>query len=170
MDIPNPSAFLEEPKQEAAEAPKQLPPTTVISIDVEDSSGRRYQGKFVYSVPTLRHMVAIARIKAGYLPGGSPMDAAGAAIVEMLSYLEVTIGKENRPDWFTNSLDLYDMTPVSELYKEALDYERKFHRGSANAGSSGASAGAGSDRTDQSAVVEDVEPTPQRRETLFSHG
>ena len=114
----------------AAENDKEaedLPPLTTLSIDVEGSRGKRYQGSFVFKVPTIGEQIEIGRLKAAYLPQGSAADPNAALLVEQCCFLEVTLQKKGLPAWF-RPFELYDAAPISALYAEAIKYERRFHR------------------------------------------
>lgn len=154
------------------EALEEVLPVTKIHLDVE-SEGKRYEGDFVYKVPTLGDQIAIGRMKTAYLPQGAIADPNAALIVEQVCYLEITLQKP-RPDWY-QPFKLYDAVPISRLYAEAVAHERRFHgqpsllqaAPQADAGSEDGAA----DRGDGEAPVgRKVQPAAKRRETLVAHG
>lgn len=151
---------------------EDLPPITTLSIDVVGSRGKRYQGSFVFKVPTIGEQIDIGRLKSAYLPQGSAADPNAALLVEQCCFLEVTIQKKNMPAWF-RPFELYDASPVSALYAEAIKYERRFHRTDKNAAAdlesnSEAENKRGSDPAGVVALGEDIPATAQRSKVLIS--
>lgn len=151
-----------------------LPAITRLEIDVTGIRGQRYQGDFIYKVPTLADQISIGRLKNTYLPQGGAADANASILVEQISYLAVTI-QDPKPDWW-EPFGSYDATPLSALYKEALSYEQRFHGELANRGTTqNRAAGAGHDdapRDDadgEAHVGRKVQPTAERRETIVAH-
>lgn len=166
-----------EEKREAVDPPtEEVPKITRLKINVVGSRGRRYQGEFVYKVPNLGEQRDIGRLKAFYLPQGCVADPNAALIVEQVCYLQVTL-KDPKPEWFPNDpFELYDATPLSALYGEALKYERWFHganeeRDEARSGDSNASSAepTGSETDGEPRMGRKVQPTTQRRETIVAH-
>lgn len=117
---------LESLNEEAPEA-AQLSPKTVLRVDVTDGRGKRYQGNFPFRVPTIGDQVRIGQLKAVYLPNGAAADPNAAMLVEQMCYLEACL-EQPRPAWWQPT-SFYDTAPITALYKEALDYERKFLSG-----------------------------------------
>jgi len=161
-----------KPSDEKEEA-EDLPPITKIHIDVQGWRGRRYEGDFVFKVPTLGDQIAIGRMKAAYLPTGSPTDPNAMVLTEQICYLEVTLQKP-RPDWW-KPFQLYDGVPVSALYAEAVAYERRFHGEAPKApavpeGDSKSDDAAGDGAGDQAPVGRKVPPSAERRTVIAAHG
>jgi len=149
--------------------PDDLSPVTNIEIDVVGSRGKRYAGSFTFKVPTLGEQVTIGQMKAVYLPQGSPADQNAMLLVEQICYLEVTLDKKRRPDWY-KPMVMYDAAPIGELYRRALDYERRFHGADKVSGGDQkvASGEAGSDGEREAPVGRKVQPPAERRETLVA--
>lgn len=175
--LPNPEealasfdADLDEPS-----APAGLPSKTVIDLDVTGSQGRRYQGRFLYEVPTLGEIVQVGRLKAVYLPQGSPADVLAATIVDQVCYLQVCVRFDKefpKPAWWpANVLELRDPTPVSALFGRCLDYEARFHGRDQKPGADpGRPAEAEeSARGSEAHVGRKVRPPAERPETLAGH-
>jgi len=151
-----------------------LPPITHLKIDVTGIRGKRYQGDFVYKVPTLADQISIGRLKNTYLPQGGAADANASILVEQISYLAVTI-QDPKPEWW-EPFGSYDATPLSALYKEALSYEQRFHgelanRGSAQSGvaDAGPENNPRNDADGEAHVGRKVQPSAERRETIVAH-
>lgn len=159
---------------EAKEADATLPSITKFHVSVVGTRGVRYQGDFIYRVPRMIDQVSIGRLKSEYLPQGGMADPNAAIIVEQLCYLAVTI-QDPKPDWWKPS-EFYDAAPLGAVYKEALNYERKFHGGDADdsevrsgVGSDGILESDGSDAPSEAPMGRKVQPPSKRRETLVSH-
>lgn len=160
-------------KAAAEEQHEELPPTTVIDLDCLGFRGRRYQGRFIYRVPTLGMNVQIAQLKDQYLPGGGRASPADALLVEQICYLEVCL-QAPRPEWY-KPLHLYDAIPIGTLYGEAIKYEARFLGPAPKSGEDAATTGraannGGPHLQDQGAVGRKVQPPAERRETLVAHG
>lgn len=177
----SPDAALDQIKRDqrdpAQEAQVELPPQTVIEIDVKDARGRRYQTKAIYRVPNLQDQIQIGQLKAVYLPNGSP-DPQVLSLVDAVCYLTVTLSFSEQypePSWWKDRMQLYDVTPLFALYGRALDYERKFlgdsedDRASQGDGQVSADQG-GHDRDGEAHVGRKVQAPPERSETLAAHG
>jgi len=176
MTLADPRKVLEEANREkkSEDGDDGLPPITKIHLDVVGTRGKRYQHTFVYKVPNLGDQVKMAQLKANYLPLGAAADLNGFSIVEQIAYLTVTLDPKHLPDWW-DVWNLYDGTPLSALYKEVTDYERRFH-GSSKAGGDvrggeelareNGSDRRGSGEADDADVVEEAPAPPQRRKTL----
>lgn len=135
MGLPTPdemSAALQSAPLEAAEKEK-LDAETWIELDCTDARGFRYQGRFHFRVPTLGQQIEIGRMKAAYLPNGAAMDRTATLLVEQICYLHITLQKP-LPKWWT-PFEMFDATPVSTLYAEAISYEARFLGAGSNAGS-----------------------------------
>jgi len=159
---------------DAKEAESSLPSITKIHVSVVGTRGVRYQGDFIYRVPRMIDQVSIGRLKSEYLPQGGMADPNAAIIVEQLCYLAVTI-QDPKPDWWKPS-EFYDAAPLGAVYKEALNYERKFHGGDADdskvrsgVGSDGILESDGPEPASEVAVGRKVQPPSKRRETLVTH-
>jgi len=151
------------------ETDDELSPIKSIHLDTKGSRGKRWTGDFTYKVPTLADQIKIGAMKTAYLPMGSANDNTAALLVEQICYLEVTLTK--RPDWW-KPMDFFDATPVSELYKEVTQYERRFHGGSEDAGADAEGAESVDEPVQDAGadVGRKVQPPAKRRETLVSHG
>lgn len=153
----------------------ELPATTKLSIDVEGTRGRRYKHTFTYTVPTLGQQIDIGKLKSLYLPQGASADSNAALLVEQICYLTITIDQKTVPDWWV-PMEMHDATPIGALYKEALDYERKFHGGSRSADDGGAGSGVDGEAEDEGGssappdggVGDGAQPPAKRRKTLSS--
>ena len=153
---------------------EEVPAVTTIEIDVKDARGKRYVGRFYYSVPTLGDQIKIGQVKAVMLPQGSPADVNAAVLVDMLAYLQVTLTFNEhypKPSWW-NPTKLYDAAPFDALYRRCLDHEAAFHgRGPQHRGDeAGADESEGRDRGGEVSVGRKVPPPAQRRETLAGDG
>lgn len=162
-------------RKQLGEEPKSLGPVTTLHIDVVGSRGRRYMGDFVFKVPTLLQQIEVGRLKTAYLPAGAATDPNAYALCEQLCYLQITIDQKSVPSWWKPA-EMFDATPVSALYREAISYELRFHgrdplvaadQDAAVDGGGDAGRAAAQDPTD---VVGGVSASPQRREVIFSHG
>ena len=161
---------LESDKQNDAEEEKpELLPMTKFAIDFTDRKGKRWQGEFVYKVPTLGDMLRIANLKTAQLPAGSPWDANGAMLSEMMCYLEVTLQKP-RPKWWSPHL-FYSAEVLAKVYAEATGYADRFlgriAEGRGDEGKTREDEGDAPSGDDD--VERDVQPPAERRETLVSH-
>lgn len=147
-------------------------PTTTIDIDVSSPDGRRhYKGSFSYKVPTLGDRADIAVLKSRYLQQLSNVGTEGDVVAEMLAYLSITLDAASAPEWWKTSkegIDLYDYAPVLALYGGCREYEAKFLGGDEGDGSAAGSDAEGSEDDADRGVDEDVQPAPQRRETIAS--
>jgi hypothetical protein len=154
----------------AGESPEEdLPAVAVFEIDVQGTRGRRYKGRFIYKVPSIGDQIKIGQMKSIYLPSGAAADQNAMLLVEQMCYLEITLQKP-RPDWY-QPLSMYDAAAMSELYRRALDYERKFHRADAERPTDQGidNSAEGSTEDSAPAVGRKVQPPAQRRETLVDH-
>jgi hypothetical protein len=146
-------------------------PITKIQLDVKGSRDKRYQGEFVFHVPTIGDQIRIGRLKSEYLPSGGVADPNAALLVEQCCYLAVTIKKA--PDWW-DPFAMYDAVPISALYAEGTAYEATFHGASPEQGAHpGAAEGeedtGGSNDTGEANVGRKVRRPAQRRETLLAN-
>lgn len=167
-------------QQETAGSPKEegdLPATTQIEIDVVGSRGKRYQHVFTYTVPTLGDQIDIGKLKTLFMPQGSGADPNAALLNEQIAYLTVTIDQDSVPSWWV-PMEMRDAAPIGALYREALDYERRFHGAPAETRGDGpdegvdvaegdSDAGTGTDAAD-GGVGGGAQPPAQRRKTLSS--
>lgn len=179
-EIPDPeellrSQDLKREQKDAQEVAEALPPVTTLSIDCVDGRGKRYQGEFYFKVPTLGDRLRIGNLKLGYFPGGEPPDATSVQMVHIICYLTVTIrfddGRFKKPHWW-DPWNLYDATPFAQLYKEAAQYERKFHGEDSDAGDIQAIDQEQEPRTggdDAAPVGRKVRASSERRETLTAN-
>jgi hypothetical protein len=166
------SKRLDDARADLMQAPEEasgpMSPVTAIRLDAKGTN-RQWTGDFTYKVPTLADQIKIGAMKTAYLPMGSANDANAALLVEQICYLEVTLSK--KPDWW-KPMEFYDATPVSELYKEVTQYERRFHGEGEDAGEDEKGSGGVEEPDDDggSDVGRKVQPPPKRSETLVSHG
>jgi hypothetical protein len=176
MTLKDPAELIRELDDKQKPSDEELPPITVLELDVEGTRGRRYRDQFHFKVPTLADQIMIGKLKNQYLPEGGAADINATALVEQICYLEVTLQKP-RPDWW-EPFAFYDATPIAALYKEALAYERKFH--GEHDDNQPDSEGAGStERPDDGGAVHEADKAPvgrkvraaaKRRETIIAHG
>lgn len=168
------SALREQMDEEerAAEEPADeplLPSTHSFSIDVMDGRKRRYQGDFTATVPNLGMQVKVARMKASMLPGGSPADANGGMLAEMMAYTNIVLSKF--PKWWKPS-SFYDSTPLVAVYWRCREYEARFLGAPQSERDSRQDEGAAEEGTAPAGaddVVSEVPAAPKRRETLVAH-
>lgn len=173
-DLPDFEATLRKVNRtEQAEAEDEIPPITMLALDVKDRRGKHYTGNFYYAVPTLGDQIKMGQIKTGYLGQGGTPDVNATSIVEVLTYLTVCIhfdDKNKKPAWW-NPLAMYDLTPYMALYTRCLEYEAKFH-GEASVGGDDREAdrtATESARERSVSVGRKVSPPAERRETLAGH-
>jgi hypothetical protein len=146
-------------------------PVTTLRLNVVGSRGKRYQGDFVYHVPTIGDQVRIGRLKSEYLPNGGLADPNAALLVEQCCYLAVTIKKA--PDWW-EPFAMFDAAPISALYAEGTTYEGKFHGTDSqpqnDSDPAGEPAGPSSDSGPGEAHMgRKVQPPAKRREVIATH-
>lgn len=100
------------------------------ALDVKgEESGKRYIGEFTYKRPNLRQSSEIAKFKTRLDGDLTNLDTSISMLHQMLSQLRFCLIKY--PDWWSESdfgLDLYDCNVIIELYKEAMDFEKKFDK------------------------------------------
>lgn len=163
-----------------AEKKKDLPAQEFITLDVVGRKGKRYTGRFLYTVPKIGAQLQIGALKSAYLPQGSAAAPDAGVIAEVLAYLTVTLTFNDanpKPSWW-KPLDMYDFVPYQTLYGRCLDYEAKFHGEDTNGGSVEGGAGEADGAGDQGAnagpgaahVGRRVQAPPQRSETLAGDG
>jgi hypothetical protein len=163
-------------------AKKTVSSETYIDLDVTDTSGRRFTGRFKYRVPNLSAIVEIGKLKALLAAGQNlaVVDPASAGIVEVTAYLEVTIDHSapGTPSWWQETdhgSRLYDFTPLRRLYEEVRSYEERFHGGGKKRGESEAAAPAPEEPGDAGdagadALGESVQPEPAGPVVLAGDG
>jgi len=100
-----------------------LSPVYPFKIDIVDGRKKRWQGDFVFHVPTLGDQIKIARMKALLLPQGGVADPGGAISAEMMAYCHVTFA--TKPKWWKPER-FYDPAPLLAAYGEARRYEARF--------------------------------------------
>lgn len=175
-EMVSPEEMLKQQQDEGRKSKKdqaeeeRVSPVTSFELDVEDSRGVRWQGRFTYKVPNLGEQVSIARLKTAYLPQGSQADAHGELVNEMTCYLAVTL--QDKPDWW-DPYKFYDLTPLRDVYAKCREHENLFLGRNVDGGSrSGGVAEEGdtarSEDVRGSDVDEDVQPSRKRREVLTS--
>lgn len=164
------AARSDDEKAKAAAA-EDVPPFTIIDLDVVGERKRRYQGRFYYEVPTISEVTRIAQLRSQILPEGTP-DRMGALQVEALTYLSVCIRFSDqypKPDWYQPSGRMYDMTPFTTLFGRCREHEARFRFGDALAGDAGEGTGDADDASagdDEAPVGRKVQPPAKRRQTL----
>lgn len=158
------------------EEAEEMDPSTVITMDLEDR-GRRYTGRFLYTVPTLGQSIELGALKARYLPQGSASDANAALLADVIAYLTVTIRfdkKHPKPKWW-DPMNARFVAPYSWLYGRCLEYEAQF-LGNREDGAGDEEGDDGRDESGeheaarQHGVGDEVQPPPKRRETLAGDG
>lgn len=159
-----------ESKEKTALEDEDIPATTRIDLDVEGTRGRKYKGTFVFKVPTIGDQIRIGQMKAAYLPSGAGADPNSAMLVEQICFLEVTM-QGDKPPWWA-PLEMFDAAPISELYRRALDYERRFHgAGTKSEDNSEVVSGSDGSHSDgENGMGRKVQATAERSETLVAHG
>jgi hypothetical protein len=173
--LPDPEEALRRIEGAAEEqVEEEVPSTKVIEIDVKTDRGTRYQGKFLYHVPTIGEKIHVGRLKATYLPDGAAADPTATTLVDVVCYLTVCLtfnDQYKKPKWWAPMAG-YDGDPYFELYRRCLAHEAKFygrrteHSGDeGSAGSQGESSGEG-----EVPVGRKVQPPPQRPEALAGDG
>lgn len=166
-------AIEENGSQKPEEVETDLPAETTIEMDAKGLRNKSYRIRCRYRVPNLGDQIKIGQLKSLYKLGAGT-DANAELLVEQIAYLQVTIGFPDgyeKPPWFTKMLDLYDATPISELYRRCTAYEARFHGTDSDEGpDQEADSGSGtSSRSGEANVGEEVQPSTERRETLVSH-
>lgn len=124
---------LEQPKYVKVEdrTPKDpsgkpvLPMAKEVWIEiVNPNDGRTYAGLFAFkrlTIPQTSQLGAdIAR-----LGGGLQVDPATEFLNIMIAQCRLSVVKA--PEWFVLD-ELYDLEPVTAVYKEVLKFEKSFHR------------------------------------------
>ena len=115
-------------KNTGTEDGERLTPVYAFDLDVEGEHGKRWTGSFVFRVPTVGQKIEIGHLKSTFLPNGSVQgigsETLAAGFAEMVAYLSITLTKY--PDWW-KPLDMYDPNPLAEVFKEAIEYEHRFH-------------------------------------------
>jgi hypothetical protein len=152
---------------EDADYTEELSAVTAIDIDFTDSRKKRFVGKFTFTVPTIGDYVRITNLKATMAPGGAG-DANGAFLVEMMCFLQITLG-ENRPAWWQPHR-FYDPSLLTHVYGRCKDYEARFRGFSSDVDgddAQGAEARRGAEGDD--AVERKVQPPAERRTVVASH-
>lgn len=153
---------------------KPMSPKTKLLLDEQSLDGRRkYKGSFPFTVPNMGHRVDIGVLKTQYLNEVPNVEGEAQGLAEALAYLGVTLDHEKCPDWWTasnNGIGLYDYPPLVSLYAQARAYAATF-LGAAAEPTVDESADAGGPGTDGDGDVEpDLQPPPERSETLVEFG
>lgn len=151
-----------------------LSATTTLVLDEESLDGRRkYKGSFSFTVPNMGQRVDIGVLRTQYLAEVPNVEGEGASLAEALAYLGVTLNHEKCPQWWQDSnrgIELYDYPPLIRLYADARAYTARF-LGAAPQSARDEDADAGGSGAEDSGDVEpDVQPSPQRSQTLASFG
>lgn len=132
----------------------------------ETVRGRRFQGDFVFEVPTLADQIMIGQLKNKYLPGGGLADPPSAALVEYICYLEVTL--KVKPTWW-QPMEFTEANLVIKVYTEVLRYANRFLGRDAGRGDAdevdGREDDGGSDSDDEGDVDSPV-PSAEQRSTI----
>lgn len=174
MTIPTPEQARAE--MEAAGQPgeaseeERLPPTTTLHID-ETIQGIRYKGEFHFEVPTLQQHIAIGQLKTRYMPQGVMADENAALLIEMICYLEITLGKK-RPEWY-QPMNMRSSDLVAAIYTEANAYANRFlgrnKDGTAAGGSDEQRNPGGNPPDDEGPLGEDVPGADERSPVTLAH-
>lgn len=167
------SDFVTGASDEEPEEP-EVSPVTWIDLDHAGNRGKRYRGRFKFTVPTIGDELRISALAGSMVPMKT-VDNAGGALARMIAYLAITCSFDDnnpRPAWFAEPTKAHDVGPFQELYRRCLEYEARFH----GAGEDGerlpsdredaAEDTRGDDRSDEARVGRKVQPPPKRRETL----
>lgn len=161
-------------RKPAAEDDKALSPKTVLVLDEQSRDGRRkYAGNFPFTVPNMGHRVDVGRLRTQFLQEVTNVEGEAGNLSEALAYLNITLDHDNCPQWWRDSklgIELYDYQPLLRLYAIARAYEATFLGapvdlvGDEDADEGGSGADGGGD------VESDVQPPPERPQTLASFG
>ena len=140
-------------------------PIHAFELDVQGERGKRWRGEFVFHVPTIGDQITITSLRDQYTTSQA---GVGVGYAQMIAYLGVTLKK--KPSWW-KPLTFYDPTPLLAVYEEAISHEAKFHgRDEESREGSGDVAKEQSAASRETVVERDVQPAPQRREVIASHG
>lgn len=165
--------FVTGASDEAPDRP-DVSPVAWLEVDYVGNRGKRYRGRFKYTVPTIGDELRISAFAGSMVPMRT-VDPAGAALARMIAYLTVTCSFDDnnpRPAWFSEPTKAHDVGPFQELYGRCLEYEAKFHgtgeveRGLPRDREIAAEDPGRDDRGDKARVGSKVPPPAQRRETL----
>ncbi len=182
MTLPDPRKALEQLRHGPgkAEEAAELPPTTALTLDVVGAHGRRFKGRWLFTVPTLGMKIDIGKLKTLYLPMGCAADPEAMGIVEVMAFLTVCcqpideVGKAcPAPAWW-DLISARDFTPYASLYGEAIEYDRRFRgeaQGPRRRDDEGAPAEDGSDGDGEAGEADDgvgdaVQAPAERRTPL----
>lgn len=165
---------------EKEEESDRLSPVTWLTVDVTDTHGRRWEGRFRFNVPTMGDIVEIGKLKTALLGGQGDVvqvDTPAFIIVEMMAFCEITIDHEKAPSWWSeidHGAKLYDAAPLRALYEEGRAYETKFHGDDSSSGSDEDEASASEDGGRLPAhgpddMESDLGAPAERREVIVAH-
>ena len=111
------------PAKEDKAVKEKVSPIFPFEVDYTTRDGEQLKGRFVFKVPSVGLQIEIARMKAIYLPTGAMADPNGQLLVEMISYLDVTL--QEKPSWWLPH-EFYDHGVISHVYGRCLNHEAKF--------------------------------------------
>jgi len=106
-----------------------LSPKTTLVLDVTAVSGKKYEGKFQFKVPSMGDRIDIAALRSRYLQELEHVDSTGTNIADALAYLSITIDGASAPAWWresNNGIDLFHYEPLFKLYALGRAYESTF--------------------------------------------
>lgn len=179
MALPDPEDVLAKTRgaEEDEKDTELLPAQQPIEIDCKDGRGKRYTGRFLFTVPNIGQQIEIGKLKAIYLPQGSPADVNATVLVETICFLTVTIAfndTHKKPAWW-NPLKAYSMEPYTQLYGRCLEYEARFHGGVEEPRDDEGGLREGDDGGEvpgdgEVRVGDEVRPASKRQETLAGDG
>ena len=163
-----------ELREPPAEDDKPLSPKTVLVLDQQSRDGRRkYAGNFPFTVPNMGHRVDVGRLRTQFLQEVANVEGEAQSVAEALAYLNITLDHDTCPQWWRDSklgIELYDYSPLLSLYAQARAYEATFLGAPAepvddeNPDAGGPGVDGGGD------VEPNVQPAPERSQTLASFG
>lgn len=103
-----------------------LPAQHEFELDYMDSRGRRWAGKFIAHVLTIRERAQVGLTRARLL-GGVPVgsvDDMTYQLLEMQAWLAVALN--DSPAWAKKLSEFHDVGVLGAIYKEVLGYEDRF--------------------------------------------
>lgn len=159
-----------------AQEQEQVPDRYTFEIDVTDSRGKRFQGRFTTRAPTIEDMINVGRLKAAFLPEGAVDDPVSATLNHMTCHLAVVL--ESKPSWW-NPYKFYTSDPLVAVHREVAAYEARFlgtgQESGAESGEdpsrdgSGQSQGSGRGVDRGPDVERSVQAPAERSETIVSN-
>lgn len=110
------------------DAPEPVDRRKTITVNYRAGNGQVYRGACIYEVPFVGDDVRMAGLRAQMRGPVKMLDSDGEVLIEMISYLEVTLGKR-RPEWMRNLYELPDPALLTAIYAEAREHQARFRDG-----------------------------------------